>query len=86
MDSFGTSFNFQLPGGEGELKTVLGAIFSLLLTVVSIFYALLKVNILYTRNDTTYLAYESDSAFGYEPFTSSDGLAIAFAFTSYDDK
>ena len=63
----------------------MGGIFSLLLTAVSFGFAVLKINHVLTRNDTTYLYYESDSFFELEQFTSDDGFAVAFAFTSYDE-
>ena len=54
--------------------------------IVITFYFILRVQILYTRSDTAYLTYISDSYFKSEAFTSDDGFNIAFGLSAYDNE
>ena len=85
LDFFGKSFDFQFPGGRNKHKTIMGAIVSLVLILMLLFYLCLRTTILIFRSDTDYLAYESEIYFRTEFFTSEDGFNVAFALTEYDN-
>ena len=53
IDKFGQSVSFEI-NGDSELKTFKGAILSLILLSLILFYANSKMIILYTRGDTNH--------------------------------
>ena len=79
------SFNFK---GDQSIKTGLGACCSITITIVVLFYALLKLIQLLEGNNPTVAAFPVDTKFDVEnPVNLNEiGFKVAFQFTSWDRK
>ena len=84
---FGQGFQFKLPEGhEDKLNSPLGFFLTIILFILVIAYACIKLQILIEFDDTKISQTTLDSNFEIDDkITSDDGIAFAFAFTSYDN-
>ena len=85
QDMFGESFTMKLESDSDSIKTVFGSLCSIILLMVTLFYAYLKLDVLMEKKDVNVLSTVKDLYFdNNDKFHYSDGLNIAVAFTAYD--
>ena len=77
------SFNFR---GDQSIKTGLGAFCSMIITIIVLYYALLKLIQLQGRNNPTIAAFSVETSFDVDnPINLNDiGFRAAFSFTAYN--
>lgn len=87
LDIYAETFRMKIDRNRMALPTSMGVICSLMSFLIVAGYALLKTNVLITRNDmnvvgaTHEVHFDSDFIFNFE-----QGLNIAVAFTSFDSE
>lgn len=75
----------KLESDSDSIKTVVGSLCSIVLLMVTIFYAYLKFDVLMEKKDVNVLSTVKDLYFDdTDQFHYSNGLNIAVAFTAYD--
>ena len=85
LDQFGTTFRFKLPASKDNFKTGLGSAFTILLTLLLIFYGSLQMQRLVKFEETVVTMSVRDSHYTPDDtITTEDGLKFAFAITAYD--
>ena len=73
-------------GGQ-TYGSIMGAICSIILLLITVFYAYLKLMVLIEKTDVNILTSELDMHYDdTEEFTYENGLNIAVAFTAYDSE
>ena len=87
QDSFGESYSMKLEDGNDKLQTVMGSLCSIILLLITLFYAYLKFDVLRNKKDVNVLSTIKDSFFtDADHFSYKEGLNIAVAFTAYDNE
>ena len=92
FDTFGEAFNFKLPGGKDTYQTWLGTFFTLIVTLVLIFYGGLQIQRLAIYGETVVTMSVRDSNFSPEEVFPTEielihsDFNIAFGFTAYDSE
>ena len=87
QDIFGQGYHMKLDQGKSVLKSLGGAICSIILFATILGFTLQKVKILMNRNDTDILSTKLDLHYANdEIFSYSNGLNIAVAFSEYNSE
>ena len=87
FDSFGTSYSMILDGESSEKRSCAGSLCSFIVLAVTALYACSKFILLLERRDVATLSSIRDHHFSAsDTFSYQDGLNVAVALTSYDNK
>ena len=85
VDLFGDRFSMHLDKGQSELKSILGAFFSMFVIVVMLLYTNLKLDVLINKKDIDVLSVVQENFFSpTDNFTYTDGFNIAVGFSDYE--
>ena len=85
IDQFGEGLKMKLDGGVDTYSSRCGAFFSLVAAIVLIFYMLIKIDTIVSRNDVDIFSAILDHEITQEDkFDSTQGFYIAAGLTAYD--
>ena len=84
LDLFSKNFSMRLDNGEDSLRTIGGACCSALVVILTLFFGVMKMHELISRDDVDVLSTVQEKAFGkFDNFTHDNGLDFAFGFSSF---
>ena len=87
LDIFGESYAQKLEGDETVIQSYFGSICSVLIAVMTILYALQKLDVIISKKDVDILSTVKEGFFDQDyVFSYKNRLNIAAAFTGYDEK
>lgn len=87
QDQFGETFNMKLDAGSDDVRSILGALCSLILFIIVLGFAYLKADVLINKKDVDILSTSNDSFFTPDDVIKfSKGFNIAAAFSAFDSE
>ena len=87
QDQFGETFHMKLDGASDDLRSILGALCSLVLFLIVLGFAYLKADVLINKKDVDILSTVNDNFFTPDDVLNySNGFNIAASFTAFDSE
>jgi len=87
QDAFGEQFRMKLDAGKGDLRSIVGALCSIVVFLLVLGYSFLKFDVFYAKKDVDILSTLNDNYFSADYVISNkNGFNIAAAFTGFDSE